>query len=36
MSTDISTQRVLVSAGSNGIGDAIACDFQLAGAKVAI
>lgn len=36
MSTDISTQRVLVSAGSNGIGKAIACAFQLAGAKVAI
>ena len=36
MSNDISTQRVLVSAGSNGIGKAIACAFQLAGAKVAI
>ena len=36
MSTDIPTQRVLVSAGSNGIGKAIACAFQQAGAKVAI
>jgi len=36
MNTDISTQRVLVSAGSSGIGKAIACAFQLAGAQVAI
>lgn len=36
MSTDQSTQRVLVSAGSSGIGKAIACAFQLAGARVAI
>ncbi len=36
MSTDTSTQRVLVSAASSGIGKATACAFQLAGAQVAI
>ena len=36
MSTDMSTQRVLVSASSSGLGKAIASAFQLAGAQVAI
>ena len=36
MSIDTSAQRVLVSAGSSGIGKAIAKAFQLAGAQVAV